>query len=176
MGIVVLTDKQREKLEQISKHKNDSRVVRRAMGILWLERESPTVVARRLKVTRQTVYSWANRWNDQHENVEGRLVEDRLKDIPHTGRPATKRKMVAEEISSGLNWLDKTPEECGYQASGWTATLLCHYLEQVRGEKVHENTARRALKRMGYRWKRPRYVLARRDPNWRQAKGGLKRG
>lgn len=171
MGLVILTDNQREKLEQISKQNNDGRVVRRALGILWLEQESPTQVALRLNVTRQTVYVWAHRLNGQRGDME-----EILKDVPHTGRPAIKRELVAAEVSSGLAGLKKTPEECGYQASGWTATLLVHYLEQTKGEKVHENTVKRALKGMGYRWKRPRYVLARRDPNWRQAKGGLKRG
>lgn len=171
MGLVVLNDNQTEELEQLSKHSKDNRVVRRALGILWLKQEGPEEVALRLNISRQTVYTWAHRWSDQQGNAE-----EVLKDAFRPGRPAVKREMIATEISSSLAGLKKTPEECGYQASGWTATLLVHYLEQTRGEKVHENTVKRALKGMGYRWKRPRYVLARRDPNWRQAKGGLKRG
>jgi transposase len=171
MGLVVLTDSQREDLRQVSRRSDNSLVVRRALGIIWLEKDSPREVAQRLNVTRQTVYNWLHRWNDQSGDAE-----EALQDIPHTGRPATKREMVTEEVKSNLKGLTKTPEECGYQASGWTATLIVHYLEQTKGEKVHENTVRRALKGMRYRWKRPRYVLARKDPNWRQAKGGLKRG
>lgn len=171
MGIVVLTETQREELEQVSKYSDDSCVVRRALGVIWLGQETPSEVAKRLNVTRQTVYNWLHRWNDQSGNAE-----ETLKDVPHTGRPATKRELVVEEVKSNLMGLKKTPEECGYQASGWTATLLVRYLEQTKGEEVHENTVKRALRGMGYRWKRPRYVLARRDPNWRQAKGGLKRG
>jgi hypothetical protein len=37
-----------------------------------------------------------------------------------------------------------------------------------------ERTIRRALRAMRYRYKRPRYVLARRSATWRQAKGGSK--
>jgi transposase len=171
VGLVVLTESQRKDLEQISKHSEDGCVIRRALGILWLAKESPREVAKRLNITRQTVYNWLHRWNDQSKNTEVTL-----KDICRPGRPATRREMVVAEVISGLAGLEKTPEECGYLASGWTASLLVQHLEQVKGEKVHQNTVKRALKGMGYRWKRPRYVLARRHPNWKQAKGGLKRG
>jgi len=171
VGLVVLADKQREEIELISRNAKDNRTVRRALGIIWLEQEKPTEIARRLNVTRQTVYNWLRRWNSQERDAG-----KKLQDIPRPGRPAEKREMVAKEISTDLEGLKKTPEECGYQASAWTASLIARHLERTRGAKVHENTVKRTLREMGFRWKRPRYTLARRDPNWRQAKGGLKRG
>jgi len=36
---------------------------------------------------------------------------------------------------------------------------------------VHEHTLRRTLKRLGYRWKRPQYVLGRPDPAYAEKKG-----
>jgi transposase len=68
--------------------------------------------------------------------------------------------------------MDTHPSRYGYQAEGWTAALLRYHLHATRSIAVGENTVRRCLKGMGYWWKRPRYVLARRDPFWRQAKGG----
>jgi hypothetical protein len=40
------------------------------------------------------------------------------------------------------------------------------------GEPVSDDTMRRALSLLRYQYKPPRYVLARRSPTWRQAKGG----
>ena len=68
--------------------------------------------------------------------------------------------------------MDARPSEYGYQAEGWRATLIRYHLQAKQAIEVSETTVRRCLKGMGYRWKRPRYVLARRDPFWRQAKGG----
>ena len=41
-----------------------------------------------------------------------------------------------------------------------------------QGVAAADTTVRRALHRLGYRWKRPRFVLSRRAEHWRQAKGG----
>jgi transposase len=67
------------------------------------------------------------------------------------------------------------PQQWGYRAWGWTAVLLQCHLERQQGIKVSIATIRRQLRRLGDRWKRPRYVLARGDPFWRQAKGGSTR-
>jgi hypothetical protein len=53
--------------------------------------------------------------------------------------------------------------------------LLRHHLRR-QGAEASATTIRRALRRLGYRWKRPRFVLSRRDPHWRQAKGGSSAG
>jgi transposase len=68
--------------------------------------------------------------------------------------------------------MDTQPSQYGYQAQGWTAALLRHHLKATQGIEVSIATVRQCLKGLGYPWKRPRYVLARRDPFWRQAKGG----
>jgi transposase len=68
--------------------------------------------------------------------------------------------------------MNTDPSKYGYQAEGWTLSLLRHHLKATQDVEVSEATVWRCLKGMGYRWKRPRSVLARRDPHWRQAKGG----
>ena len=44
------------------------------------------------------------------------------------------------------------------------------------GLSAPHTTVRRALHALGYRWKRPRFVLSRRAEHWRQAKVGSKPG
>jgi transposase len=68
--------------------------------------------------------------------------------------------------------IEGDPGEHGYAATVWTAPLLRRHLEKVHQASVSERSVRRAIDRLGYRWKRPRYRLALRPATWRQAKGG----
>ena len=63
------------------------------------------------------------------------------------------------------------PTDHGYRHPAWTTPLLLAHLTRA-GVEASDVTVRRALHRLGYRWKRPRFVLARRAEHWRQAKGG----
>jgi len=50
------------------------------------------------------------------------------------------------------------------------------HLAEVHHLRVSRVSVNLALGRLRIRWKRPRHLLARPSPTWRQAKGGLKRG
>jgi transposase len=135
-------------------------------GLLWLDQgEHPIAIAHRLGVTRESVYAWVRRL--QHQGA--RSLVEKLREQPRSGRPREKRHAVQELVQQVM---DIQPSQYGYQAEGWTVTLLRHHLTATQGIEVSDATVRRCLKGLGYRWKRPRYVLARRDPFWRQAKGG----
>ena len=92
-----------------------------------------------------------------------------MSEQPRSGRPKEKRQAVQQMVQRVMN---TDPTQHGYQAQGWTLALLRQHLKATQEVEVSEATVRRCLKGMGYRWKRPRYVLARWDPFWRQAKGG----
>ncbi len=70
-------------------------------------------------------------------------------------------------------WLDATlasdPQAHGYQTPGWTVPLLRQAAAQA-GYVVSEHTLRRAIHRLGWRWKRPKYVLGRPDPAYAEKK------
>jgi transposase len=166
MARISLTDSQRQELQDLARRGRDARVVRRAQGLLWLDQgEHPIAVAQRLGVTRESVYAWPRRL--QHQSA--RSLAEKLREQPRSGRPREKRQAVQELVQQVM---DTQPSQYGYQAEGWTAALLRHHLKATQGIEVSIATVRRCLKGLGYRWKRPRYVLARRDPFWRQAKGG----
>lgn len=137
---------------------------RRAQGLLWLaEGVTVTEVAQRLHVSRQTVYVWQGRlgW-------AGDLAA-RLANRPRSGRPRTTGQAVDDVIAEVIG---TDPRQHGYRLASWTTGLLRQQLRRRRDLAVSERTVRRCLRRLGYRYKRPRYVLARRAPHWRQAKGG----
>jgi transposase len=164
MAGIRLTARDRAALEQKARHSANAREARRALGLLALaDGEPAAAVARRLLVSRSTLYEWAARWADQ-----ARPKADRLKDAPRSGRPP-KRGEAAQEQLAGL--MKVAPTQHGYRHQAWTTPLLLAHLEKL-GVPASDTTVRRALHRLGYRWKRPRFVLSRRRRHWRQAKGG----
>jgi transposase len=166
MAVISLTTSQRQQLQHLARRGRDARVVRRAQGLLWLDQGEPSIaVARRLGVTRESVYAWARRLRLEST----RPLAQMLMDQPRSGRPRRRGQAVQELLQKVM---DTDPAKYSYQAGGWTSALLQHHLKATQDMEVSEATVRRCLKGMGYRWKRPRYVLARRDPHWRQAKGG----
>ena len=67
MAVLTVTQEEERQLAHLARHGRDGRVVRRAQGLVWLARGvHPVEVARRLGVTRESVYAWARRWPPQH--------------------------------------------------------------------------------------------------------------
>jgi transposase len=163
-----LTARDRESLAQTARHGTDARQTRRALALLDLDVGEPaTRVAQRYRVSRSTVYEWAARWHDPD-----RPKGERLRDAARSGRPPDTRD-AAEEALAEL--LPTDPRTHGYRHPTWTTPLLVAHLKR-RGVEASDTTARRAIHALGYRWKRPRFVLSRRAEHWRQSKGGSRPG
>jgi transposase len=62
------------------------------------------------------------------------------------------------------------PQARGHHATGWTVPLLRSELTAA-GIVAEERTIRRALHRLGWRWKRPKFVLGRPDPAYVEKRG-----
>jgi transposase len=90
-----------------------------------------------------------------------------LREGEHGGGPL---KLDAGGDSLVMGLLATDPQTHGYQATGWTVPLVRRELGQS-GYAVSEHMVRRALHRLGYRWKRPQYVLGRPDPAYAEKKG-----
>lgn len=169
MALVQLTARDRATLEQAARHSADARETRRALALLDLaDGNKPGQVAARYRVSRSTVYEWVARWDDAE-----RPKSDRLRDAGRSGRPPEQRDAVAEALAE---LMPTPPTDHGYRHPAWTVPLLIAHLAREHQLTASETTVRRALHGLGYRWKRPRFVLSRRDPNWRQAKGGSRGG
>lgn len=166
MGKLKLSPSTRRELEQIVTHPDSARQLRRAQGLLWVDNgESVSSVTKRLGVTRQSFYNW----RDSLKQRSG-SIRRRLEDAPKSGAPRRKSDQVDKVLP---DLLATHPQEKGYRATGWTRRLLTDYFVRVHQLKVSSFTLKKAIRRAGYRWKRPRYVLSRRPKHWRQAKGGL---
>jgi transposase len=160
-----LTQREFGELESLL-HFPSSREHCRAQALLWLAQgSSAEEVADLLRVSRQTVYNWAERFRDR----QGLDLLDRLADAPRSGRPPTGQGVIDPLIADVF---DQDPRDLGFHATVWTAPLLEEYLRRDHDIDVSRKTVSRAIDRLGLHWKRPRHQLARRPDPWRQSKGG----
>lgn len=156
----------RQILQQVARAGMNAREVRRAQALLWVySGDRIQQVAQRLGVSRRTISNWLA---DYHQRSP-QPVHQRLQDRPHSGRPPQQRE-EAQKIIAQL--LPRDPRRYGSRALVWTVPHLCRQVQQRTGRKISQRTIRRALHQLNQCYKRPRYVLARRSPTWRQAKGG----
>jgi transposase len=163
-----LTARDRETLPEKARSSTDARKTRRALALLDLDAGEPAArVAGRYRVGRSTVCEWAARWEDTD-----RPRADRLRDAGRSGRPPDTRD-AAEAALAAL--MPTAPTAHGYRHPAWTTPLLVAH-QRRQGVEASDTAVRRALHRLGYRWKRPRFVLSRRAEHWRQAKGGSGQG
>lgn len=161
-----LSFKERSVLEDLLAQPIGARQFKRALALLLLD-DGATVaeVGEELRVSRRTIYNWVSSFEDRY----GLGPAARLLDAPRSGRPATAQGVIDAFIDQVI---DRDPRELGYSSTVWTASLLCQHLRVAHHVDVSLRSIGLALARLRLRWKLPRYVLARRDPFWRQSKGG----
>jgi len=122
-------------------------VLLRAQGLLVKD------VARALGCTEASVSNWTAAW--RRGGAAG------VAEGVHPG--AARRLAPAAETTLQALLTAGAPQAHGDPATGWTAPLLRPELAQ-RGWPAAERTIRRTRPRLGWRWKRPTYVLGRPDP------------
>jgi transposase len=166
MRVIRLAPSAYRTLQTISHSSPNARVVRRAQALVWLhENETVQTVAQRLRLSRQTIYDILQRYQSRSQ----RPVIERIRDRSHPGRPATQRRQTQQIIQA---LLPQEPARFGYRSPIWTVPMLRCQVEHRLQRPISRDTVRRALHALRQRYKRPRFVLARRTPHWRQAKGG----
>jgi transposase len=165
MPTLRLTSGERAELERLARTTHDADQLRRVNALIArADGQGASAVARIQRVGRSTLYEWVARFDehrrrDLHSATTTRTAPGRSRDL---------RDRAVERVAQ---LLERSPGGFGYRHTNWTTELL---IEQLRreGVEVSDSTARRAIHEAGYRWKRPRFVLSRRSPTWRQAKGG----
>lgn len=159
-----LNARERSALELLVTAAKDVRQLKRAQALLAVAAgETVSAIASRMKVARNTIYNWVTRFRERSE-----AIAERLLDNDRCGRPNDLMQSVQEALPE---LLANKPVAYGYRHAEWTVGLLQAHLRQQPID-VSTSTLRHALHALGYRWKRPRYVLRRRSETWRQAKGG----
>jgi transposase len=162
MSELNLTRWQRLRLRRQLKQTRDARVYRRTLALLDYDRgESVSHIARRLGVTRQSVYNWVAGYAQAPD-------PERLGDASRSGRPSLWTDDLRAVLFQAL--VEQTPDQLGYFAVNWTVPLFQDALAEHTGQRPSDDTIRRELDRLGYVWKRSRYVL---DPDSEREKKTL---
>jgi transposase len=142
----------------------DVRTSRRLQAVLLVAQGWPVPEVARSTGTRPwAVYSWVRRYLRTHR-------PDALYDAARPGRPQAASRITAARIARELR---RDPLRLGYNTTGWTVALLARHLSRKYRCPISPRTLRRRMRRLGLRWKRPRYVYATKDPHRAQKKGRL---
>ena len=151
MTYLQLTPWQRRRLQDQLRRTSDARVHRRTLAILEFDRGRRVAdSAQGLRVSRQSIYGWLEAYAATRQPAA-------LADAERGGRPALLQNQAQGLLQS---LLALPPQELGWPHAAWSAPLLCETLAALEGLDVSSRTMRRALQRLDYTWKRPRYVLA----------------
>ncbi len=160
--LVAMTDEERKALDEAQGAVRTVREWRRYQAVrLLADGREAGEVAQVLGCSVSSVYYWADDWRER--KVAG------LAEGPHEGRA---RRLDAAAEAQLQRLLAADPQAHGYAATDWTVPLLRTELAK-HGDELSERTLRRTLHRLGYRWKRPKYVLGRPDPASEAKKGRL---
>jgi transposase len=150
MSRLNLTPWQRRRLRLQLAEARDARVFRRTLAVLEFDHgRCAADIARMLGVTRQTVYNWIETYTEGHDPAS-------LEEQTGRGRPPSldeDQEHLLEVLLAG------SPQDYGYPHVSWTLPLLQEALEIATELRLSQATLRRALHRMDYLWKRPRYDL-----------------
>jgi transposase len=150
MNSVQLTASQRRTLRAQLRPAADASYYRRLLAILELDRgKAVAEVAALLQVTRQSVYNWARSFEACPEPAT-------LRDRYGVGRPSAWTEGLEALLLASL---EQRPDELGYDGVNWTVPLLREHLYRRGSRWLSDDTIRRELDRLGYVWKRCRYVL-----------------
>src|SRR5438477_2753353 len=117
---VVLSEKEREELTQISKrHRSEQQVALRARMVLAAAQgQTNAWIARELEVNVDTVRLWRDRWGGlQGIDLETLSIAERLQDAP---RPGTPPKFTAEHRCQMAALACEAPLKAGRPISHWT--------------------------------------------------------
>lgn len=157
---LTLSQSERAALATAQQQSRNVRHWRRYQAVL-LRAEGMAVkqVAQSLGCTETSVYNWSAAY--RQGGVAG------VHEGKHPG--AVRHLDAAGEATLNTLLQENDPQTHGYQATGWTVPLLATELV-ARGYAVSAQTIRRTLHRLGWRWKRPKYVLGRPDPAYAEKK------
>jgi transposase len=158
-----MTSEEQTYLKQLARSRTaEARLVQRAQILLALQGgERPSAVARRLRVTRPTVYAWIARFNEA--GIGG------LQDHPRPGRPPTyTAEQHAEVIAAALT----KPDELGLPFGSWTLDRLQAYLQEHKGIAIKRSRIDEILLNEGLRWRKQETWFGERvDPDFAKKRG-----
>lgn len=148
-----LDERERAELKRLARREVGRVSERIRMILLSSKGYSVPQIADIFECDAASVRAWIERF--QAEGVKG------LYDLPRCGRPR-KAGVAAQHMIRQT--VQTPPSALGYIFGFWTVVTLCAHLVRSTstggtGVRMSTSTVRRALWRLGYRWRRPRHTL-----------------
>ena len=89
--------------------------------------------------------------------------------IKHKGRPP---RLTPEQKQLILHWLQKSPQECGFDKYLWTQQLIADLIKRELGVEYHHDHIGVILDQLGITYQKPKRVAVERDEQkiqqWRE--------
>ena len=145
---VQLSSEQKAELEKFRCQASSKDSEKALMVLLSNDGQSVGYISALLKRNPHTVRDWLKRY--QKLGITG------LSRKYSPGRPDEKRKRVKEHIEEIIH---RPPTELGYIDNVWTVPLVAHDIKKKLNISVSTDTVIRALKNLGYSYKRPSKTL-----------------
>jgi len=139
-----LSNEQRKKLDRFRSQASAKDSEKALMVIMSSDGDSVKQIARTLRRNPHTVRDWLKRY--QNKGLDG------LERNFSPGRPDKKRKELMRRISKLIS---QSPGSYGYQDAAWAVPLIAYHVNNQMGLDISRDTVVRALKDMGYSYKRP---------------------
>ena len=147
---VELTDEQRDALHAlVRRHSTPQQLARRAQILLAAaDGRSNSEIARSFEVTRDLVQHWRARWQMFQPIPLAELsLEDRLRDAPRPGKPAT---ITAEQVCAIVAMACEAPSQAGRPITHWTQREIAdEVIKRGIVEHISPRHAARILKKPG---------------------------
>jgi putative transposase len=153
-SITIAPKERKDLILMMRRERKPSRRLRMHIVLLASEGYSATKIARVLYCSRTTAYTIVGRFIREGQ----RAFDDRKKRGPAPLVGSSTQKLV-EDLTEGV-----VPTERGWLRSRWSCKLLALELFKERALVVSQETVRRVLHRLGFRWRRPRPVTPPKDP------------
>jgi putative transposase len=147
------SEAENEELERMTQQEVGRVAIRAHMILLSAEGYTVPEIVEIHDTTNVTVYKWFDRFDAQ--GPEG------LYDQARSGRPSKVDEEVEQEVEEAMS---EPPTERGYNCTIWTTALLQAHIEDALDVTVCDDTVRRTLHKLDYRWRRPRWAVEREDP------------
>jgi transposase len=146
---IELTKEEKYRLERVSKTGRGQISFRVNIILLNNAGMSAPAIAEMLGIIHQTALSWINKY--KKDGLDG------LNDKEHQiGRPATLGDKTREALRE---FMCKSPGTFEYIQTCWTIRLILYHLQTEYDLKPSYATVKRQLKKLGYRWERPRHTV-----------------
>ena len=137
-----------KRLEKAARREKDKCAKFRLLACLGRKKgHSIRRISRDLKTAYSTIRDWLLRMRDR--GLKGRF----------NARPKGRRaRLPLQIIRTVRSWLKRSPKKCDFETGSWQMDMVAEMIRKEFGVTVRARTLRRWLRRIGFSWRKDRYV------------------